>query len=195
MVERMDQGVGRVLGALRDAGLERDTLVVFTSDNGGEQFSHMGPFSHGKMTLYEGGIRVAAFARWPGVIPAGGESHQVCVTHDWTATLLSTTGAEADPLAPLDGIDLMPALAGAAPVARDLYWRITQRVQQRAMRSADWKYLATEGGEYLFDLASDPGEANDLSGQQADRLTQLKAAYAAWERGVLAPIPLEPRYR
>jgi len=195
MVTRMDQGIGSVLAALRDRGLERETLVVFTSDNGGERFSHMGPFSHGKMTLYEGGIRVAAFARWPGVIPAGAASEQVCVTQDWTATLLAVAGAEADPRAPLDGIDLLPALTGAAPVPRELYWRITQRAQHRAMRSGDWKYLATQEGEHLFDLARDPGEATDRSGQQPDRLAQLKAAYAAWEREVLAPVPLEARYR
>ena len=195
MVERMDQGVGKVLDAVRDAGREGDTLVVFTSDNGGERFSHMGPFSHGKMTLYEGGIRVAAFARWPGVIPAGGASDQVCVTQDWTATLLGVAGAEADPRAPLDGMDLLPALTGSPPVARDLYWRITQRAQHRAMRRGDWKYLATPEGEHLFDLAQDQGEATDVSGQQPDRLAQLKAAYTAWERGVLAPVPLEARYR
>jgi arylsulfatase A-like enzyme len=195
MVTRMDQGIGRVLEALRRSGLERETLVVFTSDNGGERFSHMGPFSHGKMTLYEGGIRVAAFARWPGVIPAGAAGEQVCVTQDWTATLLAVAGAEADPRAPLDGMDLLPALTGAAPVPRDLYWRITQRAQHRAMRRGDWKYLATQEGEHLFDLAQDPGEATDRSGEQPGRLAQLQAAYAAWEREVLAPVPLEARYR
>ena len=195
MVERMDQGVGKVLDALRQRGLERETLVVFTSDNGGERFSHMGPFSHGKMTLYEGGIRVAAFARWPGVIPAGHTSDQVCITQDWTATLLAAAGASPDPRAPLDGMDLLPALTGTPPVFRDLYWRITQRAQHRATRGGNWKFLATEDGEFLFDLAADAGETNDVKRQHADVLARLKGAYAAWERGVLAPIPLDPRYR
>jgi arylsulfatase A-like enzyme len=195
MVARMDQGVGRVLEALRRSGGERDTLVGFTSDNGGERFSHMGPFSHGKMTLYEGGIRVAAFARWPGMIPAGATSEQVCITQDWTATLLAAAGAQADPRAPLDGIDLLPALTGAAPVARDLFWRITQRAQHKAMRSGNWKYLATRDGEFLFDLGQDPSETTDLKHRYADVLGRLQAAYAAWEREVLPPVPLEPQYR
>lgn len=195
MVERMDQGVGKVLDALRRRGLERETLVVFTSDNGGERFSHMGPFSHGKMTLYEGGIRVAAFAHRPGVIPAGGTSDQVCITQDWTATLLAAAGTSPDPRAPLDGIDLLPALTGAAPVSRDLYWRITQRARHKAVRSGNWKYLATQEGEFLFDLAADPGEAVDLKHRHADVLARLKDAYDTWERAVLPPIPLDPQYR
>ncbi|MBI3982929.1 MAG: sulfatase-like hydrolase/transferase [Gemmatimonadetes bacterium] len=195
MMERLDLGVGKVLDTLRERDLERETLVVFTSDNGGERFSHMRPFSQGKMTLYEGGIRVAAFARWPGVIPAGATSDQVCVTQDWTATLLARAGAQPDPAAPLDGMDLLPALTGAAPTRRDLYWRITQREQHKAMRSGDWKYLATADGEFLFDVAHDPGEATDLKAAHPDVFARLKAGYAEWERGVLEPIPLEPKFR
>jgi arylsulfatase A-like enzyme len=86
MVRSMDEGIGRVLDGLHQRRLERDTLVVFTSDNGGERFSHMGPFSERKMSLWEGGIRVAAVARWPGVIPAGSRCEQVCATFDLTAT-------------------------------------------------------------------------------------------------------------
>ncbi|HXV87047.1 MAG TPA: sulfatase-like hydrolase/transferase [Gemmatimonadales bacterium] len=196
MMERLDHGVGRVLDALRERGLERDTLVIFTSDNGGERFSFMGPFSRGKMTLYEGGIRVAAFARWPGVIPPATRSAQVCVTHDWTATLLAVAGARFDTAAPPDGMNLLPAMTGdAAPVSRDLFWRITQRRQHRALRSGDWKYLATEDDVYVFDLADDPGESTDLKARRPDVLARLTAAYAGWEREVLPPIPLEPQYR
>lgn len=195
MVGSLDGGVSRVLDALRGSGLERHTLVVFTSDNGGERFSRMGPFSHGKMTLYEGGIRVAAFARWPGVIPAGGTSDQVCVTQDWTATLLAAAGAVPDPRAPLDGMDLMPALTGAAPVDRDLYWRITQRAQHKAVRSGSWKYLSTGHGEFLFDLRTDLGETADLKEREPEVFAHLKDALAVWERDVLPPIPLDPKYR
>lgn len=193
MIGSMDAGIGRVLEALHRRGMERDTLVIFTSDNGGERFSHMGPFSERKMTLYEGGIRVAALARWPGVIPPGTRADQVAVTMDWAATLLGLAGAHAQPAAPLDGIDLMPALTGTgAPAGRDLFWRISQRRSQKAMRSGDWKYLQTDAGEFLFDLAADAGEKQDRKADQPAVLAQLKSKYAAWEREVLAPVPLDP---
>jgi arylsulfatase A-like enzyme len=193
MMESLDAGVARVLEALRRHGLEDDTLVIFTSDNGGERFSHMGPFSGMKMTLNEGGMRVPAAARWPGVIPAGSRTGQVAVTMDLTATFLAVAGARAPAAAPPDGIDLMPALTGArGAVPRDLYWRIFQRRKQKAMRSRDWKYLQTDEGEFLYDLAADPGEKQDRKAEQPAVFRQLKAKVAAWEREVLPPIPLDP---
>jgi arylsulfatase A-like enzyme len=193
MMESMDRGIAGVLAALRDRGMERDTLVVFTSDNGGERFSHMGPFSRGKMTLHEGGIRVAAVARWPGTIPARSTTDQVAVTMDWTATLLALAGAEAPAAAPLDGVDLMPALTGAAPAReRELCWRITQRRKAKAVRSGDWKHLVTDEGSYLFDLAADPGEKEDRSADRPEVKRRLEERLAAWERQVLAPVPLDP---
>jgi arylsulfatase A-like enzyme len=196
MVISMDQGIGRVLDALRAAGLERDTLVIFTSDNGGERFSDMGPFSDGKMTLHEGGIRVAAFARWPGEIPAGSSTDQVAATIDWTATLLAAGGvapSSVDP--PLDGIDLLSRLRGSEPpIARELFWRVFQRRQQKAVRSGDWKYLVTEEGEALYDLASDPGERTDRRTDAPEQLDRLRSAYAGWEARMLEPVPLDPRF-
>ena len=193
MVERMDEGVGRVLAALHERGLERDTLVVFTSDNGGERFSHMGPYSEGKMRLWEGGIRVAAAARWPGVIAAGSRCDQPCATFDLTATVAALAGAHAGASAPFDGMDLMPALRGAPSRERDLFWRVTQRRRQKALRSGSWKYLVTEKeGALLFDLAADPGERRDLKGEHPELLAALERKYAAWERQMLAPIPLVP---
>jgi len=163
---------------------------VFTSDNGGERFSHMGPYSHGKMMLWEGGTRVAAVARWPGVIASGSRCEQTCATFDLTATAAALAGTRADPAAPFDGIDLMPALRGGAPRPRDLYWRVTQRQQQKAMRSGDWKYLVTKDGAYLFDLASDPGEKHDRRADQATVFSELERKYAAWEQEMLKPVPL-----
>lgn len=190
MVTSLDEGVGRVLDALHRRGLERDTLVVFTSDNGGERFSHMGPFSHGKMMLWEGGTRVAAVARWPGVIASGSRCEQACATFDLAATAAALAGTRADPAAPFDGIDLMPALRGGAPRSRDLYWRVTQRQQQKAMRSGNWKYLVTKDGAYLFDLATDPGEKRDRRAEQATVFSELERKYAVWEQQVLKPVPL-----
>ena len=194
MVRSMDDGIGRVLQALRDGGLENDTLVIFTSDNGGERFSDMGGFRSGKMTLWEGGIRVAAFARWPGVIAADTVSEQVVATHDWTATLIAVAGAAPDPAAPLDGIDVLPMLAGAPVIERELFWRTFQRTQHMALRSGDWKYLVTGDEPHLFDLAQDPGETQNLRAQHAEVFQQLESRYREWEQQVLEPIPLDPRY-
>jgi arylsulfatase A-like enzyme len=191
MMQSMDEGIGRVLEALHASGAERDTLVVFTSDNGGERYSHMGPFSRRKMTLSEGGVRVAAFARWPGQIAAGSSSGQVSVTMDWMATFLALAGARA--AQPLDGMDLMPALSGGAgKIRRDLYWRISQRRKENAMRSGDWKYLRTAEGESLFDLATDPGERRDLRADEPAVFAALQRKYAAWEADVLPPLALDP---
>jgi arylsulfatase A-like enzyme len=194
MVASMDEGVGRLLAAIRARGLENDTLVIFTSDNGGERFSDMGPYREGKMTLWEGGIRVPALARWPGVLPAAAVSTQVVTTMDWTATLLAAAGAAADTATPPDGIDVLPYLRGAPPVPRELYWRIHQRRQQQAVRSGDWKYLRTEDDEFLFDLAADSGESHNLRALEPATFSRLVSAYAAWEAAMLPPIPLDPRF-
>lgn len=191
MVGSMDQGIGRVLEALRRQGLERDTLVVFTSDNGGERFSHMGPYSAGKMSVREGGVRVAAVARWPGVISSGSRCSQVCATFDLTATAASLAGTHADPAAPFDGIDLMPALRGGATQSRDLFWRVTQRRREKGVRSGDWKYVVAADGEHLFDLATDPGEAHDVGAAHPAVRASLASKLAAWEREMLTPLPLD----
>src|SRR5262245_10233304 len=107
MMTRMDAGIGRVLKALERAKIERDTLVIFTSDNGGERYSYNWPFSFQKMYLNEGGTRVPAIARWPGTIPAGRVTDQAAITMDWTATILGVTGSQADPAYPLDGENVL----------------------------------------------------------------------------------------
>jgi arylsulfatase A-like enzyme len=195
MVERLDAGVARVLGALRERGADADTLVLFTSDNGGERWSDMGPLRDRKMTLWEGGIRVCAMARWPGVIPQGRTIGQVAITMDWTATLLAAAGVRPHPSSPLDGIDLRPQLIGAsAPVPRELFWRTFQRTRHKAVRSGDWKYLVTPEGEHLFRLDDDVSERINRVSEFSDVLARLRGALAAWEEEMLEPIPLDPRF-
>ena len=193
MVASLDEGVGRVLATIDARGMARDTLLIFTSDNGGERFSHMGPFSHGKMTLSEGGIRVAAAARWPAVIRAGTTTDQVAATMDWTATFVALAGAV--PAQELDGIDLTPALRGLPPVARELCWRVSQRRQQRAVRQGDLKLLIDEQGERLHDVVRDPGERVDLRRERSSDFDALRARLAAWEAEMLAPLPFDPALR
>jgi len=183
MVRSMDAGIGRVLQALGRAGLDRQTLVIFTSDNGGERYSYNWPFSFQKFFLWEGGIRVPAIVRWPGTIPRGRVTDQPIVTMDWTATILALTGTQPDAAYPLDGEDIMPVCKGTRPLYdRTLFWRTRERA---AARVGNWKYLNDSGPEYLFDLSVDPGEKNDLRTARADVFARIGAQYAAWNARLL----------
>jgi arylsulfatase A-like enzyme len=111
--------------AINDEKMASNTLVIFTSDNGGEKFSDMGIYSGKKEQLWEGGIREPAFARWPGVIPANSVTQQTAITMDWTATILAVANAKPDPAFPLDGINLLPVCTGEKKIAdRTFYWRL-----------------------------------------------------------------------
>ncbi len=183
MMKSMDAGIGRVLQALRRAKLENDTLVIFTSDNGGERYSFNWPFSGQKVDLWEGGTRVPAIARWPGVIPAGRVTDQAAITMDWTATILAVTGTSADPSYPLDGEDLMPVCRNVRGLYdRTFFWR-TQAAD--AARVGQWKYLKESGNEHLFDLSIDPGEKNDLKTTRADVFARIRDQYLAWNARML----------
>jgi len=186
MLERADEGVGRILAALDRQGLSRNTLVVFTSDNGGEWLSRNAPLSHRKSTLWEGGIRVPLILRWPARLPAGKTSEQVAITMDLTATILAAAGAVAPPGHRPEGIDLLPILRGDSALAdRQLFWRIAQpNRQQRAVRSGQWKLLVDGGQFLLFDMRADPGEKHDLTAQRPDLVVKLKTLLEAWEKDV-----------
>ncbi len=183
MMKSMDAGIGRVLKALSTAKLDRNTLVIFTSDNGGERYSFNWPFSFQKFNLWEGGIRVPAIVRWPGVVPAGKATNQAATTLDWTATILAVTGSKPDPDYPLDGQDLMPVLTGNKPTYdRTLFWRI---VIQDAARMGKWKYLREGRNEHLFDLSVDPGEKNELKGRQPEVFEKIRSEYQTWNSKML----------
>ncbi|MBC7948030.1 MAG: sulfatase-like hydrolase/transferase [Chitinophagaceae bacterium] len=191
MMQSLDEGVGEIMKALDKQNLSTNTIVIFTNDNGGERFSDNGGLSKGKMTLWEGGIRVPAFIRWPGKITPGLVTEQVAVTMDWTATILAAGRARAHQDFPLDGIDLMPILTSKqATIERTIYWRSTQRARQKGMRDSNWKYLQDENGEYLFDLSNDRGEKTDLKDQQPEVFSKMKEKYTEWEKRVLKPIEL-----
>lgn len=191
LFERLDQGIGKVLQALEESGQAENTIVVFTSDNGGEKFSNFGPYQGKKGSLYEGGIRVPAFIRWPKVIQPNRVSDQVLITQDLTATLLAATGTKPDPDYPLDGINLLPVIRGQKPVfSRTLFWRFEAdpAERQKAIRSGKWKYLSIKGKEFLFDLSTNPGETINLKNKRPDTFAELKARFQEWEAGVL-PYP------
>ncbi len=185
MVLEMDKQVGRVLKALDDGGIANNTIVIFTSDNGGERFSDTWPFSGKKTELLEGGLRIPALVRWPARIRPGGTTDQVGITMDWVATLLAAAGAEPDPAYPLDGMNLLPALTqNAAPVPRKLFWRYHYNAQ-RAMRDGDMKYLRIAANEFLFNVVDDPLERANLKGRQPDVFQRMVKDYEAWDATML----------
>ena len=179
MMKSLDAGIGEVLAALRTAGLERNTLVIFTSDNGGERFSYNWPFRGQKMDLYEGGLRVPAIVRWPGVTRAGSISHQPVITMDWTATMIAAAGGKPDPKYLLDGQDIADVLGSKRPIFdRNFFWRT---YRQGAARSGKWKYLREGKSEWLFDLSVDEREYADSKAAEPRTLERLRASFNKWE--------------
>ena len=181
MIHHMDEGIGKVVASLRRLRLLDNTLIVFTSDNGGERFSDNWPLVGGKMDLTEGGIRVPWIAHWPGVIPPGTTSTQHCMTMDWSATMLELAGAGPAPDHPWDGVSLIAVLRDPQQTFhRPLYWRMKHR-GQRALRDGDWKYLRVDDNDYLFNIPADERERANHASREPGRLAALRAQWETWE--------------
>ena len=200
MIHHMDEGIGHLMAALKETGADDNTLIVFTSDNGGERFSDNWPFIGQKMDLLEGGIRVPLLARWPARIKAAGSASSAgsgtaanlltttlhtatpAITMDWTATLLEAAGVAPHADYPLDGESLLPLFDNPQwRPARNLYWRMLYR-KQRALLSGSgrWKYLRIEDHDYLFDLSTDARERANLAKRDPARLEAMRAEWEAW---------------
>ncbi len=179
MIHHMDEGIGRVMDTLERCGVADDTLVIFTSDNGGERFSDNWPLVGGKMDLTEGGIRVPWIARWPRVVQPGRVSQQHCLTMDWTATVLDAAGVSPPSSHPLDGVSMLPVLRGGVEFHRILHWRMNHR-GQRALRDGRWKYLRVDGNEYLFDIEADERERANRASREVARLDAMRDSWFAW---------------
>lgn len=185
MVTRLDYQVGRVLKALRDAGIEKNTIVIFTSDNGGERFSDTWPHTGKKTELLEGGMKVPAIIQWPGRIPAGKTTEQVCISMDWMPTLLASAGIKPAADYPLDGMDLSPVLTRSAkPVARKLFWRYKFH-SQSAVRDGDMKFLRIGKNTFLFNLAEDQLERANLKDKKPEVYEKLMADWETWNKTML----------
>jgi arylsulfatase A-like enzyme len=185
MVESMDEQIGRVLDTLEQTGQARDTLVLFTSDNGGERFSNTWPFTGKKEELLEGGLRVPAVIRWPGRIPKSVASDQVIIHMDWLPTFLAAAGGAPDPAYPSDGVDLLPTLTqAAAPFERALYWRYKANAQ-RAVRKGAFKALKIQDNTFLFDVVNDPLERANLKTRRPEVYASLTALWDAWNADML----------
>jgi arylsulfatase A-like enzyme len=185
MVQNLDSNIGRVLQGLDVRGLAENTIVIFTSDNGGERFSNIWPFSGMKSELLEGGLRIPAIVRWPGRVAAGSVSEQVMISMDWMPTLLAAAGTQMDPAFPPDGENLLPTMTKRpAPHPRKLYWRFKAGAQ-RAVREGDWKYLRIAGNEFLFDVVKDPRERANYKDREKAVFDRLKADWEAWNSEIL----------
>ncbi len=190
MVQRMDLQIGRVLQALEARGLADNTIIVFTSDNGGERYSDTWPFTGRKTELLEGGLRVPALMRWPGRIAPGTVSGQAAITMDWFPTVLAAAGVAADPEFPSDGLNLLPLLTSQSlPAPRKLFWRY-KYLDQQAMRDGDWKYLKIRDNTFLFDVVRDPMERANLKDRHKAVYERLVAEWRAWNAAML---PLDPQ--
>jgi arylsulfatase A-like enzyme len=188
MIVAMDQAIGRVLKALDDNRLTTNTIVIFTSDNGGERFAMTWPFTGRKTELLEGGLRIPSIISWPARIPQGKTSDQVSITMDWMPTLLAAAGTSPDPALPPDGMNLLPHLtANAAAVSRTLYWRYKANAQ-RAIRDGDMKFLKILDNTFLFNVVEDPMERANLKERQKDVYDRLVAKWLEWNATMLPEV-------
>jgi arylsulfatase A-like enzyme len=193
LVETLDDTVGLLLAKLDELGLAEDTIVVFTSDNGGlhvpegghQRVTHNTPFRAGKGFTYEGGQRVPLIVRWPGRIPAGRVVDAPVNNVDWVPTLLELAGAPVPE--GLDGISLAAGLTGGAFPQRPLFWHFPHYTNQGgrpagAMRDGDWLLVEfyDEAKTELYDLSVDAGEKRDLAGVEPGRVSAMKACLEDW---------------
>jgi arylsulfatase A-like enzyme len=189
MLSAMDDAIGEVLGKIREHKLEENTLVIYFADNGGPTAANTstnGPLNGFKATVWEGGVRVPFLMQWKSKLPAGKVEDRPVIQLDVQPTVLAAAGVAVKPEWKLDGVNLLPYLTSEKKDAPHdaLFWRFGR---QRAVRQGDWKLTDTGDGAKLFNLAKDIGEKTDLASQEADKLKQLEAAYADWNKGNVEP--------
>jgi arylsulfatase A-like enzyme len=193
----MDDAVGLVLEKVRSLGQEENTLIVFTSDNGGptrQTTSSNGPLRGFKATTWEGGVRVPFCMQWKGSLPAGKTDENPIIQLDILPTALAASGAAIDPAWKLDGVDLKPYLTGQRTDKphETLYWRFGN---QWAVRHGDWKLVVGNGGSgrpELYHLSEDLGEKTDLAASNSTMREELQKVYDHWNAQQAEPItPME----
>lgn len=206
MVESVDQVVGKIMQTIKSLGLDEQTLVIFTSDNGGLEVAvatDNDPLRSGKGYPYEGGIRVPLIVRWPGKIKQDGKSDVPVISHDLFATLCEVAGTGVPDAENIDGISLLPMLTGdKEPDRKALYWHFPHYRQEdivpySIIREGDWKLIKRyEGKEFeLYHLAEDIGEVKDLSEDRQEKVVELDKKLIQWLDRVQARLPKEnPQY-
>ncbi len=205
MVETVDDGVGRLMTALREKEIEENTLVIFTSDNGGmSKATDNSPLRANKGSNYEGGLRVPVIVKWPGVTEPGSISDEPVISTDFYPTILGATGLPKRPLQHVDGVDLSSVLKGRSRIDRQsLFWHYPhynqhpQNFPATVIRKGHWKLIEIldKGELELYNLALDVGEQNNLADVHSGLTQSLLAEMRAWREKVNAdPMQSNPLY-
>ncbi len=200
VIETIDDTVGRLLAKLEALKLADNTIVIFTSDNGGlhvpegphPRITHNTPYRAGKGFVYEGGLRIPLIVRWPGRVPAGTVVDAPVINTDWIPTLMELAGRPAPP--GLDGVSLAALLTGRGPAPRrSLFWHFPHYTNQGsrpsgAMREDNWMLVEfyDDDAVELYDITTDIGETRNVAAQHPDRVAKMRAALAAWRQDVKA---------
>ena len=221
MIESTDQGVGRMMAKLEELGLSDDTIVIFSSDNGGVggykalgiqggEITSNAPLKGGKGMLYEGGIRVPLFVRWPGFVKAASRCHESAITVDFYPTLLEMAGAKRPADQPLDGQSILPLLRGAESLNREaIFWHFPAYLQGSggtwrttpagAVRKGQWKLIEffEDGRIELYNIVQDIGEKRNLTEKMPEKAKELHNLLRKWRKSVNAKVPtrLNPDYK
>jgi arylsulfatase A-like enzyme len=207
MIEEMDTAVGTVLNKLESLGLDKKTVVVFTSDNGGLATAEGRPTSNvplraGKGWLYEGGIRVPTIVRWPGFAEAGSTCTTPIISNDYFPTFMEVVHQPLKPGREIDGVSVVPLLRGEQLEPRPLYWHYPHYGNQggspgAAVRNGRWKLIEwyEDDPRELYDLEADPSEKTNLAVDRPDVVERLAELLVNWRREVGAKMPIpNPRY-
>jgi len=203
MIESMDESVGRILKKIDELKLAENTVVIFTSDNGGLLANTpSAPLRAGKGSAYEGGVRVPLIVRWPGVVSPGSTCEVPAISTDLFATVLDITGVTPNPAVPADGRSLVPLLKGGTVPERPLYWHYPHyhpggATPYSALRFGGWRLVEffEDGRTELYNLKIDPGETTDLAARIPTKTAELKQRLVAWRSTVGAQLPTpNPKY-
>jgi len=202
LIENLDTNVGRLMEALAKHGLTQNTLVIFTSDNGGLATAEgsptcNAPLAEGKGWMYDGGVREPLIVSWPGVVPPGTTCSVPITSPDFYPTLLESAGLPLLPQQHVDGVSMLPLLRGStAPIHDALFWHYPHYGNQGgtpgcSVRAGDWKLIEffEDGRRELYNLHDDPGERHNLAKDKPDLAAQLHAKLSAWRQSVHAVLP------
>jgi len=190
MISALDDAVGRIVQKVRAAGLEEKTLFIFTSDNGGAAYTHAtnnAPLKGGKLSHFEGGINVPFVVSWKGKIAPNTQYHHPVNTLDIFSTIAANIHAPLPADRTYDGVDLVEKIGSNTPAHEALFWRSGT---SKAVRRGDWKLVISGQSDkrWLYDLANDKAESKDLAGANPEKVKELEAALAEWEKGLVAPL-------
>jgi arylsulfatase A-like enzyme len=207
MLSAVDEAIGKITDTLERTGRGSNTLIVFSSDNGGPPATDNTPLTGFKGSLWEGGVRAAAFAHWPGHIPEGARTAQPMHIIDWYPTLVKLAGGSLNQPNAIDGMDIWPTLTQGRPSPHDAILSVGSPTAA-ALRMGDWKLLLSHGGNrkredgtpakgkpapekpsapMLYNLATDPAEKTDLSGSDPERVQSMRARLNAMLLNAAAP--------